>query len=119
MPRLEGLLRQMTSGFINRLVETKNRLQCEYFACSAVVSTIRQEGGKLASIYPEPQKFGDKWVEVGDVWTPSDLPERWPDDWKDGDFKFRSVPPKFPKNIHTPPKHIKLEALLDFLLDPI
>jgi predicted YcjX-like family ATPase len=111
-PRLEGLLRQMTRESVDRLHVTKSKVNCEYFACSAVRSTENLPNGKIkgASI-----KNGFVLVEM----EPPRVPERWPDSWKQGDFLIQGVSPRFPENTSIPPGHIKMDRLVDFLLNDI
>ena len=50
---------------------------------------------------------------------PPRVPERWPDSWKQGDFLIQGVSPRFPENTSIPPDHIKMDSLVDFLLNDI
>ena len=111
-PRLEGLLRQMTRGFIDRLQMTRAALACEHLACSAVLSTESLADGRIRGGGP---RNGFVLVDM----EPPCVPESWPHSWKQGDYRFLGVAPKFPENTSVPPGHIRMDALVDFLLDPI
>ena len=112
-PRIEGLLRQMTREPVDRLHVTKSNVNCEFFACSAVRSTENLPDGKIMGA--GSMKNGFRLIEI----EPPTVPERWPDSWKEGDFNFKDVSPKFPENASVPPKHIKMDSLVDFLLKEI
>ena len=111
-PRLEGLLRQMTKGFIDRLQMTKSALAFEHLACSAVLSAEALADGRIRGASPR------NGLVLSDM-EPPRVPESWPHSWKQGDYRFLGVSPKFPENASVPPGHIRMDALVDFLLDPI
>ena len=111
-PKLKALLEQMTKGFIDRLLQIKVKLACEYFASAAVKAAECLPDGKIKGYTNQdhPVLFES---------SPSNVPDEWPHSWNLGDHRFHSVGPKFPKNIGIPPPHINMDAIIDFLLAPI
>jgi predicted YcjX-like family ATPase len=110
--RLEDLLREMTSDFVDKLEITKFGLSLKHIACSAVLCAESRPDGAIKAAWAHDPSI------VDDI-RPSRVPEKWPNSWKNGEFRFPAIAPKFPENITIPPEHLKMDTLLDYLLKVI
>ncbi len=105
--KLESLLKQMTFQTKSMLPDVK----FDWFIASACHSTRPGKGsgtlvGKLTRDNP-----GRKEKEFSIV----PLPERWPEEWEAGTFRFHPVWPEVSRNIQIPPKHLGLNDIFDFI----
>ena len=109
--RMHGLLRNMT----RRPVDGIDGLKRNWFVCSAVDSIEDVGNGKL-----EGYLVSDGGVAEGAtsaLFTPSRVPDNWPDGWEPGAFIFPEVWPVMPARRDAPPKHFQLHRILDFILE--
>jgi predicted YcjX-like family ATPase len=106
--RLESLLRQMTT----RASQMLPNMEFDWFVCSAIRST--RAGSKPGTLVGRPVRNNPEGAEM--EYAVSGLPERWPDDWAAGDFRFPNVLPEVPKNLQIPPSHLGLDRLFNFLI---
>lgn len=105
--RLLGLLTDMT----RRFSRTIPNLDCEWFECSAVVSTRlgRLDHtliGPLAQNNPERREM---------EFPVSELPDTWPAAWQPGEFRFYRVHPVVPQNAQLPPQQVGLDRIFDYI----
>jgi predicted YcjX-like family ATPase len=110
--KLEDLVRQMTKGFVERLIYQRSNLDCRYLACSAVLSTEALPDGHVRGL---DIRNGLSLLDM----EPPRVPDTWPVAWKVGDYRFRGVSPQFPENTSIPPQHLKMDTLMDYLFKPI
>ena len=93
----------------------------ELLTCAAIQSTHRNAKGELEG-YPI-------WSAEGDLIPPpkpdhpmcrlhpSRLPDCWPERWEAGDYAFPEVWPLLPARRNLPPRHLGLNAIVDFILE--
>ena len=46
----------------------------------------------------------------------SQVPPNWPGKWEEGEMIFPNVLPEFPENETTPPDHLAMDDVIEFLL---
>lgn len=105
--RLEGLLRQMTRRTIGQM----SGVDIGWFACAACHSSRRgtRPHHLIAALdYDNPER---KEMEF----AVPEVPATWPDNWTAGDFRFHHFYPQTVPNIQTPPKHLGLDLVFDFI----
>lgn len=102
------LVKEMAEGILERLSQQKMHLDCTYLSCAAVKSTTSLPDGRLRG----------RLLDDGTIaeYKASDVPDRWPGSWKDGQFSFPDVCPEFPDNNDLAPDHLGMEAVMEFLL---
>ncbi len=104
--RLLDLLRQMTEKFAYSLSD----VEVEWFTCSAVVSAKSADGNQaMRGTLAECPAEGEI------VYYVSKLPERWPQNWKPGDYKFPTVLPRVPANRGIAPEQHGLDKVFSFI----
>jgi len=104
---LKNLVRGMTQGIVSKYIYKSSKLECEYFACAAVESTTCIPNGLIEGT---SKKMGIATAE------PSVLPIKWPDKWSLGDYNFPPFELRFPEIMTTPPDHLGMDSVMDFLL---
>lgn len=107
--RLLGLLKQMTDRFTYDL----ESVEFKEFICSAIVSARpagnnRNLRGVLEADNPSREEK---------VFPVSELPEKWPDEWKHGDFHFFGVRPRVPANKAIPPEQNGVDRVFNFIAE--
>lgn len=104
--QLLALLRQMTEKFAYSLSD----VEVEWFTCSAVVSAKAASGD-----YAMRGTLVESPTEGEIVYYVSKLPERWPQNWKPGDYKFPTVLPRVPANRGIAPEQHGLDKVFSFI----
>ena len=104
--RLLNLMREMTDRFAHSL----DGPQFEWFTCSAIVSARPADGDHQMRGFLNRGSDSDE-----KIFSVSELPERWPDDWTPGDFSFPSTKPRVPRNKAIPPDHENLDKVFTFI----
>ena len=107
--KLLHLLEDMTRDLVATARHMKN-LHVGHFVCAAVNST------ESLPEYPALQARLPDREEGPQKYTPSAVPEQWPEAWQVGDFRFPNVVPWMPANRDAPPKHIEMDRVWNFLL---
>jgi len=110
---LKSLIKEMMESIVSKYVYKAQWLKHEYFACAAVKSTKSIPNGLMElknKIQGIQEISGNTFVET------STLPTKWPEKWVSGDFKFPPFELSFPENVATPPDHLGMDGVLDFLL---
>lgn len=105
---LKTLVADMSEGLIQRYVQKSLKLDYECFACAAVKSTNSQPNGLLRAKLPGNIDYAE--------YQPSEVPEKWPDRWHEGEFVFPDVAPRFPDNTNVAPGHLGMNKVIEFLL---
>ncbi len=106
--RLRELTRDMTVPIIAKREFQAAQLDVGYFACAAVSSTRSASGHQLQA-YREPGTDAE-------CYTPSHVPDNWPQTWSHGQFRFPNVRPWIPRLRDSAPDHIELDRVADFLM---
>ena len=109
---LTGLLRDMVSPILDLHQHLASVLEIKYFGCASVKSTNTTLEGKLQGCLSEKTNQDPKQQSL---WTPSEVPVRWPEDWNQGDFNFPDTKAKFTKS-GIPIEHINMEEVMEYLL---
>lgn len=109
---LTGLLRDMVSPILDLHQHLATVLKIKYFGCASVKSTNTTLEGKLQGRLAEKTYLDSKQQSL---WTPSEVPVRWPEDWNQGDFNFPDTKAKFTKS-GIPIDHINMEEVMEYLL---
>lgn len=104
--RLLDLLRQMTEKFAYSLSD----VEVEWFTCSAVVSAKAASGD-----YAMRGTLVESPAEGEIVYYVSKLPERWPQNWQQGDYRFPTVLPRVPANRGIAPEQHGLDKIFSFI----
>ncbi|MGE4285493.1 MAG: YcjX family protein [Phycisphaerae bacterium] len=107
--RVETLLRQLTS----KAKKVMPDVEYKWFVCSACKSTVKGSKPYTLKGRPALNNPEQKIMEF----EVSQVPEHWPDSWEPGDFRFRSIMPEVPRNTQKPPRHIRLDAVFDFIVN--
>ena len=110
---LKSLIKEMMESIVSKYVYKAQWLKHEYFACAAVKSTKSIPNGLMElknKIQGIQEISGNTFVET------STLPTKWPEKWVSGDFKFPPFELSFPESVATPPDHLGMDGVLDFLL---
>lgn len=112
---LEGLVRWLSES----LVQNIDGIKADYFASSAVRSTVEAADGKLrgiiqcnrdsgASANPEEyhvSRIPEEWADR----------KRWPSNWRPEDFcNFPQILPQMPPVYQTVPDHVALARIFGF-----
>ena len=105
---LKNLVKEMTESIVSKYVYKAWWLKHEYFACAAVVSTKSIPNGLIEGI--------QEAKGIAAATKPSALPTKWPEKWVPGDYRFPPFELRFPENAATPPDHLGMESVMDFLL---
>lgn len=106
--RLQNLVRDMTEPLIAPHEARTWSLEVGYFVCAAVNSTRSGEGRKLQAYRGES--------EEAISFVPSEVPEGWPANWNQGDYRFPNVDPWLPRRRDAAPDQIGLDGIIDFLM---
>ncbi len=106
--RLLNLTRTMTRSVIAKHEVQALRLDIGYFICAAVKSTRSMQDHRLQAHFQAGQK--------PQIYTPSHVPDEWPQTWPAGRFRFPNFKPWMPPLRDAPPDHIELDRIADFLL---
>ena len=104
--KLKDLVKEMMKGLIEKYEYNSSQLDYKYFACSAIQSTWIGKNGKLQGRLKE----GEFEYEL------SQVPPNWPGKWEEGEMIFPNVLPEFPENETTPPDHLAMDDVIEFLL---
>ena len=109
--RMYGLIRNMT----RRHVDGIDGLRPQWFVCSAVDSTEDVGDGRLEGYLANGGEVSNGATSA--VFTPSRVPDNWPDGWEPGAFIFPEVWPVMPARRDAPPKHYQMHRILEFILE--
>lgn len=113
---LKNLVKDMTENIVNKYVYkawSKKWLICEYFLCAAVRSTKSIPNGLTELTY---KIQGISGIKGNAFVKTSPLPIKWPDKWVSGEFQFPPFELCFPEIETTPPDHLGMDSIFDFLL---
>lgn len=106
---LRLLVTDMCSDIVEHYVEDSSRLDVNYFACSAVKSTMSTPNGHLrGTLVDSPNALSE--------YSPSVVPKLWPATWDPEQYEFPDVKPYMPPNQSYPPATIDLNKVIDFLM---
>ena len=120
-PRDSDRLRALLKELVWHKARNHPDLPHQLFTCAAVQSTHLDAKGELEG-YPV-------WSPEGRLIPPptpdqpmhhlhpSRLPECWPEHWQAGDYAFPEVWPLLPARRNLPPRHLGLNAIVDFILE--
>jgi predicted YcjX-like family ATPase len=96
---------------VDRLPEEYEGVETDFFACSAVQSTVSDPNGPGLIGVPEFHAENEVLVNV------SRVPKRFPDRWQAGEFCFPDFKPRrFPGLKTRPPKQLGLDRVFSFIL---
>ena len=108
---MQGLL----SGMTRKLTSGSEGLTTTWCVLSAVDSTEDCGEGKLeAYLMRSKPRWGRNAPEV---YSPSRLPDYWPENWSAGEFSFPDVRPQIPARRDALPKQFGLHQVINFILD--
>ncbi len=96
----------MTDRFACDLVDA----EAEWFVCSAVVSARSIKGTRQLSGVPLRDNADRKEL----AFKVPEVPERWDDTWKHGDYNFQLVSPRVPAN-GFPPAQQNLDRVFEYI----
>jgi predicted YcjX-like family ATPase len=116
---LKSLLEDLTDPIIKTLRQDTN-LVVDNFVCAAVRSTESLElPWMLGRLEPGPGQPPPPGGEVPTVrYQVSDVPVEWPaTGWPAGQYRFPDILPVPPEDRQTPPDHIHLNQVFNFLMD--
>lgn len=103
---LKNLVRDMTESIISRYVYKTSGLKIDYFECAAVRSTESYPNGLVEGTF----------VKGITPFKTSIVPDKWPDIWAFGEYRFLNFELRFPERNTSAPDHLGMEVVLDFLL---
>jgi predicted YcjX-like family ATPase len=101
-------LKLLTEELCRKVSHDYNGLLTKVFSCSAICSTETLEDNALKGTLE-----GHSSV---DIFRISEVPEQWPDTWKEGDFQFGDVMPKWPIRKDSVPNHLNMDAVFRYIM---
>jgi predicted YcjX-like family ATPase len=109
--RMQGLLENMT----RKLVSGIEGLRVRWQVCAGVDSTEDCGNGKLEGVLLRAKRLWGK--PAPEAFSPSRVPDYWPENWRAGEYAFPDVRPQIPARRDAVPKHIALHHVVSFILE--
>jgi len=103
-------LKLLTEEMCRKVSQNYDGLLTKVFSCSAICSTETLADNALKGVL----QGGDSSDVAFQI---SEVPNHWPDIWKEGDFTFADVMPKWPHRKDSPPKHLNMDAVFRYIMD--
>ena len=102
-------LKILTEEMCRKISKNYDGLLTKVFSCSAICSTETLQDNALKGVLE-----GGSSEDV--AFRISAVPNHWPDTWKEGDFTFSDVMPKWPARKDSPPKHLNMDAVYRYIM---